>query len=128
MLVLDENLPAGQRQSLRERRIRFRVIGVNIAPSGTKDENLIPYLHRLPNPTFFSLDRNFYRRDWIHSNYCLVWLDVRRREAAEFIQRFLRHPAFHTQAKRMGVIARVHVESIHFWRMQTARWETDEPY
>ena len=43
MLVLDENLPAGQQQLLRERRIRFRVIGVDVAPSGTTDENLIPF-------------------------------------------------------------------------------------
>ena len=127
MLVLDENLPAGQRELLRERRIRFRVIGVDIAPSGTKDENLIPFLHRLPNPTFFSLDRNFYRRDWIHSYYCLVWLDVRRREAADFIRRFLKHSMFDTQDKRSGTIIRVHAESIHFWQIgertiQTARW------
>ncbi len=127
MLVLDENLPAGQRELLRERRIRFRVIGVDIAPSGTKDENLIPFLHRLPNPTFFSLDRNFYRRDWIHSYYCLVWLDVRGREAADFVRRFLKHSMFDTQDKRSGTIIRVHAESIHFWQIgertiQTARW------
>lgn len=127
MLVLDENLPAGQRQLLRERRIRFRVIGVDVAASGTPDENLIPFLHQLPQPTFFSLDHNFYRRDWIHSNYCLVWLDVRRREAAEFIRRFLRQSAFGTQAQRMGIVARVHADGVHFWQLgkraqQTARW------
>ena len=42
MLVLDENLPAGQRQLLLERRIRFRVIGADVASSGTQDENLLP--------------------------------------------------------------------------------------
>ncbi len=46
MLVLDENLPAGQRSLLRKWRIRFRVVGAEIAASGTLDPNLIPILHR----------------------------------------------------------------------------------
>ena len=124
MLVLDENLPASQRLLLRKWRIRFRAIGVDVAVSGTEDENLIPALHRLPQPTFFSLDGDFYRRDWLHSDYCLVWLDVRRREAAEFIRRFLRHPTFRTQAKRMGVVARAHANGVTFWRARQAAAES----
>ncbi len=42
MLVLDENLPARQRLLLRKCRIRFRVIGVDLANRGTDDENLLP--------------------------------------------------------------------------------------
>src|SRR5688572_17847809 len=83
MLVLDENVPADQRHSLRKWRIRFRVIGVDVAAWGTTDENLIPALHGLPRPTFFTLDQNFYRRDWVHRGYCLVWLDVADDRAAE---------------------------------------------
>src|SRR5262245_66062671 len=66
MLVLDENLPAEQRLLQRKWRIRFRAVGKEIGFSGTKDENLIPFLHRLPYPTFFSLDRDFHRRDLAH--------------------------------------------------------------
>ena len=116
MLVLDENLPAGQQQLLRKWRIHFRFVGVDVARSGAEDEDLIPLLHRLPQPTFFTLDRDFYRGDWAHPNYGLVWLDVRRREAAEFIRRFLRHPSFDTQAKRMGAVARVHAGGVIWWR------------
>ena len=76
---------------------------------------IIPVLHRLANPTFFSLDRNFYRPDWAYRGYCLVWLDVRGRQAAEFIRRFLKHPAFDTQAKRMGTVARVHADGLLYW-------------
>lgn len=116
MLVLDENLPASQQRLLRKWRIHFRFVGVHVAESGTEDENLIPLLHRLPQPTFFSMDRNFYRRDWMHQNYCLVWLDVRSRQGAEFIRRFLRHPSFSTQARRRGIVARVHAGGVIFWR------------
>lgn len=117
MLVLDENLPADQWQLLRNWRIRCRVVGSDIAASGALDENLIPVLHKLPQPTLFTLDRDFYRRDWAHANYGLVWLGVRRREAAEFIRRFIRHPEFDTQARRMGVVARVYESGVDYWRV-----------
>ena len=35
---------------------------------------------------------------------------------ADYVRRFLRHPQFDTQAKRMGVIARVAPIGIRFWR------------
>ena len=118
MLVLDENLPEGQQQLLRKWGIRFRLVGVDVASWGTDDENLIPVLHRLAHPTFFSLDRDFYRPTWAHSGYGLVWLDVADDHAAEFIRRFLRHPVFDTQAKRMGVVARVHAGGVLWWRLK----------
>jgi len=116
MLVLDENLPAGQRLLLRRQRIHFRFVGEDLATSGADDENLLPILHRLPQPTFFTLDSDFFRQDWTHPNYCLAWLDVRRAEAAEFIRGFLRHASFNTQARRMGTVVRVHSGGVVCWR------------
>ncbi len=127
MLVLDENLPAGQQRLLRDWRIGFRVVGVEVAAAGTRDENLIPVLHRLAAPTLFSLDRDFFRPGSAHSSYALVWLDVADDRAAEMIRRFIRHPVFNTQAKRMGVVARAHAGGILYWRverrsLQTVQW------
>ena len=116
-MVLDENLPADQRQLLRDWRIRFRVIGIDVAARGTDDEHLLPVLQRLAQPTFCSLDGDFYRPDWAHSGYALAWLDVADDRAAEFIRRFLKHPAFDSQARRMGAVARVHAEGIGYWRV-----------
>lgn len=118
MLVLDENLPAEQRLWLRKWRVRFRVVGVDVALLGTQDENLISLLHCLPQPTFFTLDQDFHRTRWAHASYGLVWLDVEDDQAAEFIRRFLRHPAFDTQAKRMGIVARVHPGGVRFWKVK----------
>lgn len=126
MLVLDENVPADQRHSLRKWRVRFRVIGLDLASWGTTDENLIPTLHRLPRPTFFTLDQNFYRRDWAHHGYCLVWLDVADDRAAEFVRRFLRHPKFDTQTKRMGKVVRVHPGGIRYWQRVAQGWQSVE--
>lgn len=71
---------------------------------------------KLASPTFFSLDRDFYRPDWAHERYGLVWLDMAENHAAEYIRRFLRHPNFNTQAKRLGMVARIHHDGIFFWR------------
>ena len=127
MLVIDENLPASQRRLLRKWRIHFRAVGVDMAASGTQDESLIPILHHLAEPMFFTMDRHFFRADWAHGSYGLAWLDVADNEAAEFIRRFLRHPAFNTQSKRLGVVARVRGAGVCFWRkgqphLQRVEW------
>jgi len=126
MLVLDENLPASQRLLLRKWRIRFRAVGVDIAVPGTQDENLIPVLHKLAQPMFFTLDRHFFRADWTHFGYGLAWLDVADYEAAEFIRRFLLLPAFDTQFKRLGVVARVTATEVRFWRKGQPRLQRIE--
>jgi hypothetical protein len=37
-------------------------------------EEIIPLLHSLRQPTFFTRDRGFYRPGLLHSAYCLVYL------------------------------------------------------
>jgi hypothetical protein len=127
MLVLDENLPAGQRLLLRKWRIRFRVIGVDLANRGTDDENLLPLRHQLSRPVFFTLDKDFCRPEWIHPRYRLAWLDVRDDQAAEFIRRFPKHPEFNTQVKRLGVVVKIQRTGVTYWRKkqsspQSAVW------
>ena len=129
MLVLDENLPASQRSLLRKWRVRFRAVGDDTSLAGTLDENLPPLLHRLPRPIFFTMDRDFRRPGWAHPAYCLAWLDVRVDQAAEFIRRFVRHPAFDTQAKGLGKVVRVHPEGVDCWHVgkrteDQIRWPT----
>jgi hypothetical protein len=116
MVVLDENLSADQRLLLRRWRIHFRVVDVEVGRTGIDDEDLIRLLRQLSMPTFFTLDRDFYRPEWAHSAYSLVWLDIRRTEAAQFIRRFMRHPEFDTSGKRTGLVARVHADGVTLWR------------
>jgi len=126
--VLDENIVAQQCRQLEEWRIPFRQIGRHLSTHGTLDKNLIPLLHRLPQPTFFTHDDDFFEAALCHAHYALVYLDVSDRETAEFVRRFLKHPAFNTQAKRRGIVARVRTGGVQFWRkgksdLQTADWE-----
>ena len=127
MNLLDENIRDDQRALLRRWRIPFRQIGKEISHSGIKDENLIPFLHRLHGATLFTQDKDFFKQGLSHQAYGLVYLDVKYKEVAEFIRRFLKHPALDTQTKRRGLVARVHKEGAQFWRnathaVQTVSW------
>ena len=66
------------------------------------------------------MDKDFFRRSLVHPAYCLVWLNARADDAAWFVRRLLRQPEFNSQAKRMGVVARIHPEGIQFWQRGTA--------
>jgi hypothetical protein len=70
-------------------------------------EEIIPLLHRLRQPTFFTRDHGFYHPALLHAGYCLVYLEVGADEAAEYIRRLLRHRVFRTRSQRMGRIVRV---------------------
>jgi len=120
--VLDENIVVTQRELLRSWKIHFRRIGGEVGRMGMKDRNeIIPLLHTLRRPTFFTRDHDFYMADLCHREYCLVFLDVAFDKAADFIRRFLRHSAFRTQAQRMGKVVRVHFITQHLlWCSETA--------
>ncbi|MDA1278100.1 MAG: hypothetical protein O2960_29235 [Verrucomicrobia bacterium] len=128
MNLLDENIRDDQRTLLRKWGISFRQIGKEISRSGIEDENLIPLLHRLHRATLFTEDQHFFKQALCHPRFGLVYLDVRNVQVAEFIRRFIRHPAFDTQAKRLEIVARVRVGGVQFWRkgrslLQTMGWE-----
>jgi len=120
--ILDEDIGLSQRQQLEAWKTHFRQIGVEIGSSGMKDhEEIIPLLHRLKRPTFFTLDRGFYRPTLRHQGYCLVFLDVWEDEAAAYIRRFLRHVTFRTQAQRMGKVVRVYHSGVSYWHVNVKK-------
>lgn len=127
MILLDENIRQDQGIQLRQWRVPFRHLADDLARSGIQDPEIIPLLHRLKQPTFFTHDRDFFQRKLVHPACCLVWLDVFDGEAAKFIRAFLKHPIFDTAAKRLGIVARAHHDGIHFWQrnrtaLQRAGW------
>ena len=123
MNILDENIIASQRQRLRSWRMRVRQIGVDIARKGLQDEEIIPFLHHLRRPTFFTRDRGFYRREVCHQQYSLVCLEVAPEEVAIFVRRVLRHPGLNTQAKRLGIVVRVSHRGLGLWRLHAQEEE-----
>ena len=69
MNVLDENIRRDQGLQLRRWRVPFRFLIEEIAPSGTKDPEIIPLLHRRTGVAFFTHDQDFFRHDLVHSAY-----------------------------------------------------------
>jgi hypothetical protein len=123
MNILDENIIASQRQRLWSWRIRVRQIGVDLAGKGLQDEEIIPFLHHLRRPTFFTRDRGFYRREICHRKCSIVCLEVAPEEVAMFVRRVLRHPRLNTQAKRMGTIVRASRRGLALWRVHAREEE-----
>jgi hypothetical protein len=102
MILLDENIRQDQGDRLGRWRIRLRLLIEDFARSGIQDLDIIPLLHRLKQPTFFTHDQDFFQKCLVHARYSLAWLEVFDGDAATFIRLFLRHPLFGTSAKRMG--------------------------
>ncbi len=81
------------------------------------EEQILPLLHHLNRPTFFTRDLGFYDSRWCHDGYSLVCLAVGQNEVARFISRFLRHPTFNTKAKRMGTVVHAGGAVLRVWRL-----------
>lgn len=116
MNILDEDIRADQRQYLWRRRIAVRQIGFDLAEKGIKDQAIVPFLHGLRRPTFFTCDRGFYDQRLCHPSYCLVWLDLEKVHVGEYVRRVLRHAELNTQAKRMGTVIRVSSADLRIMR------------
>jgi hypothetical protein len=121
VIILDENFPESQRQLLRGWRVPIRQIGYEVGRKGMQDDEIIPFVLQRRRTTLFTLDLDFYQRRLWHRRYCLVCLDVGQYAAAVFVRRLLRHTAFDTEAKRMGVVMRVTQGGLAVWRLHAER-------
>ena len=121
MNILDENIPRNQRELLIGWRISIRQIGHDIGRKGIQDDEIIPLLHQLHRPTFFTRDSDFFRRKLCHQRYCLVYMDIDKQEVSLFVRRVLRHPEFDTQVKRMGMVLRVSSRGLSFYPLRTGK-------
>jgi hypothetical protein len=124
MILLDENIAEDQCRLLRRWRIRILQVGQGVGRQGMQDEqDILPLLHNLDRPTFFTRDLGFFDRRWCHAGYALVCQAVGQNEVARFIRRFLRLPAFNTKAKRMGTVVHVGPAVLRIWRLHRSKQE-----
>jgi hypothetical protein len=84
-----------------------------------KDGEILVLLRQHRNITFFTRDADFYLPKLRHRRYCLVVMSVGQNEAATFVRRFLRHPDFDTQMKRLGRVVRVSHAGISVRRLRS---------
>jgi hypothetical protein len=123
MIVLDENMEESLRDRLGNLGMRIRQIGVDLAPKGIKDDNVIPLLHQLRSPTFFTQDSHYWDRRLCHLRYCLVYLDVWPQDAAKLIRAFLRQAQFETWNQRRGCVVRATKRRLAIWRLKATQIE-----
>lgn len=122
MILLDENIRKEEREKLKRFKLRVRQIGYDVALQGLDDtQQILPLLHRLKAVTFFTHDRDFYRRKRLHQRYALVFLDVLESQTAIYIRQFLKHEKFNVSAKRLGKVIRLAPDGIHFWTLGQAK-------
>jgi hypothetical protein len=124
MNILDENIPANQRQLLVSRRVRVQQIGFDLGRMGMQDDEIISFLLKQRRPTFFTRDDDFYDRQLCHARYGIVYLTVDKNEVAAFIRRLLSHPACDTQAKRLGSVIRVSSAGLSLWRLRATKLQS----
>jgi len=116
--ILDENIISSQRSQLRAWRIHFNHLGSDIGRRGMKDRaDAIPLLRQQRRATFFTHDLGFFDPSLRHKSYALVCLDISAKEAATFIRRFLRHPAFRTQRQRFGKVVLLRARGLRYWQI-----------
>ncbi len=123
MIIVDENFDRAHRDQLRRWHIRTRQVGDEFGRKSLLDWEIVGLLQRGRRATFISLDRDFYRRDWRHPRYCLVFLDVPKELEPLYARRFLQHPLFDAEVKRLGHVIRVAPGGLTFWRPREEREE-----
>lgn len=123
MNIIDEQILESQRLLLKSWRIAVYQIGHDAGRKGLKDYEIIPFLLQYRRTTFFTLDFHFYRPYLCHAKYCLVCMDVKKQEAAEFVRRLLRHTEFDTAAKRMGKVIRLSSMGLAPWYLHAEKEE-----
>ena len=87
MIVLDHNIPEDEAEKLRHRRVHFRQIGFEVGrPEWDDQQEILRFLHKAKQITFFTRDMGFFRAPLRHGNYCLVALTVPVLETAQYFQ------------------------------------------
>ena len=118
MILLDHNIAEDQAELLRGWRIHFKQIGVEAGrPEWDDLQEILRYLHRLRQPTFFTRDFDFLQPRLRHRNYSLIVVTVPIKQTATFIKRFLRHTEFETKATRCGKVIRISPRIISWWEI-----------
>jgi hypothetical protein len=121
VIVLDENVFESQWTQLRRWRIHLYQIGRDAGRKGMADEEIITLLRRLHRPSFVSRDRDFFDKTLGGGSFCLLYLDIRPFQVAEYVRRLLRHPEFNTWSQRKGRVVRVRASGISAWHVRAPR-------
>lgn len=113
--ILDEHIIASHVDQIRRKIPSIAQIGTDWGESGWDDiEQIIPHLHH-SKATFHTLDEDFFKRRFLHNDYCIIFYDLSTKDFVEFFQKILKHHLFDTHAKRLGKIIKVSLTHLDYW-------------
>ncbi len=121
MYLLDENITKDQRELLEKWHFRIKQIGIDFKRKGIKDEQIITLLQQIKGVLFLTRDADFFRKEFCHLNYCIVFLDVEKYEVAFYIRKFLTHPLFNNNHKRLGKIIKMNQTYIQYYTLKSEK-------
>ena len=125
----EEIRESGLLEHVREKRKEYDAIvgaagGDGYTPGGiglAERTYLYAILRTLKQPTFITIDADFWDRELCHPAYAIVYfaLDDDEQEQLPLMLRSLwRRPEFRTRSRRMGKVARVGHSHIDWWQFQ----------
>jgi hypothetical protein len=122
VILLDHNIPKDQVKQLARWRIHTRQIGFQVGrPEWDDQQEILRFLHKAKQATFFTRDLGFFRIRLCHRNYCLVVIEAHVLDTADLIRRFLRHPDCKTRRQRCGRVFEISPTKIRWWQLGKSR-------
>ncbi|MEO6843552.1 MAG: DUF5615 family PIN-like protein [Ginsengibacter sp.] len=119
MYLLDENITRDQRELLERWHFQAKQVGVDFGVKGIKDEQIVTLLQQTNGILFITRDSDFFKKEYCHSKYCIVFLDLGKYEVAYFIRKFLKHPLFNSSRKRMGKVIKINQTFIQYYNLKS---------
>ena len=86
-----------------------------------KDDRLPALLCQQKQPTFITIDHDFWNSRLCDSHYCIVYFaldDAQQELVPDLLRRLFKHPDFNTRAKRMGKVIRISTTGIQFYQLE----------
>ncbi len=127
--ILDEHVTAKHAAAIRRKVSSVAQLGVDWGETGWDDiEQIIPHLHH-SKATFHTLDEDFFKRRFLHNDYCIVFYEIPINDFVKSVLNFLRHPLFNSHTKRLGKIIKVGLDNIIYWdivdfKIHETKWST----
>jgi hypothetical protein len=118
-IILDEQLAAAEVRALLPRRFKLQRLPELRPGEVIRDQRVPEILRTLNQPTFITIDHDFWRVTWCHPDYCILYFDLRDTDQElipVLLRALLRRDEFHTRAARMGKVARVSPTVIDYWQ------------
>jgi hypothetical protein len=84
------------------------------------DDRVPEILQTRRQPTFVTIDEDFWRRRWCHPAYGILYFALRedqQEQLPDLLRALLRRPEFRTRSARMGKLVRVSTISIDYWQV-----------